>query len=184
MTRLIDSATIAELAKDDFNLATLIRFDFSSVLYLTDWDRDISALSATWNSSPHFLGVGDVKETSDFRVNTVDITLSGVEQSYVSLFLSQNYIDVPAKIYRAVLDDNDVVIGSPILVFNGVITNYDIQDSKSESTVTVQIASHWKDFEKENGRKTNDNSQKIYFPNDEGFEFAAKTIKDLKWGRK
>jgi hypothetical protein len=184
MTRLIDSATIAELAKDDFNLATLIRFDFSSVLYLTDWDRDISALSATWNSSPHFLGVGDVKETSDLRVNTVDITLSGVEQSYVSLFLSQNYIDVPAKIYRAVLDDNDVVIGSPILVFNGVITNYDIQDSKSESTVTVQIASHWKDFEKENGRKTNDNSQKIYFPNDEGFEFAAKTIKDLKWGRK
>lgn len=184
MTRLIDSATIAELAKDDFNLATLIRFDFSSVVYLTDWDRDISALSATWNSSPHFLGVGDVKETSDLRVNTVDITLSGVEQSYVSLFLSQNYIDVPAKIYRAVLDDNDVVIGSPILVFNGVITNYDIQDSKSESTVTVQIASHWKDFEKENGRKTNDNSQKIYFPNDEGFEFAAKTIKDLKWGRK
>ena len=184
MTRLIDSATIAELAKDDFNLATLIRFDFSSVLYLTDWDRDISALSATWNSSPHFLGVGDVKETSDLRVNTVDITLSGVEQSYVSLFLSQNYIDVPAKIYRAVLDDNDVVIGSPILVFNGVITNYDIQDYKSESTVTVQIASHWKDFEKENGRKTNDNSQKIYFPNDEGFEFAAKTIKDLKWGRK
>jgi len=184
MTRLIDSATIAELAKDDFNLATLIRFDFSSVLYLTDWDRDISALSATWNSSPHFLGVGDVKETSDLRVNTVDITLSGVEQSYVSLFLSQNYIDVPARIYRAVLDDNDVVIGSPILVFNGVITNYDIQDSKSESTVTVQIASHWKDFEKENGRKTNDNSQKIHFPNDEGFEFAAKTIKDLKWGRK
>ena len=184
MTRLIDSATIAELAKDDFNLATLIRFDFSSVVYLTDWDRDISALSATWNSSPHFLGVGDVKETSDLRVNTVDITLSGVEQSYVSLFLSQNYIDVPARIYRAVLDDNDVVIGSPILVFNGVITNYDIQDSKSESTVTVQIASHWKDFEKENGRKTNDNSQKIYFPNDEGFEFAAKTIKDLKWGRK
>ena len=170
MTRLIDSATIAELAKDDFNLATLIRFDFSSVLYLTDWDRDISALSATWNSSPHFLGVGDVKETSDLRVNTVDITLSGVEQSYVSLFLSQNYIDVPSRIYRAVLDDNDVVIGSPILVFNGVITNYDIQDSKSESTVTVQIASHWKDFEKENGRKTNDNSQKIYFPNDEGFE--------------
>jgi len=184
MTRLIDSATIAELAKDDFNLATLIRFDFSSVLYLTDWDRDISALSATWNSSPHFLGVGDVKETSDLRVNTVDITLSGVEQSYVSLFLSQNYIDVPARIYRAVLDDNDVVIGSPILVFNGVITNYDIQDSKSESTVTVQIASHWKDFEKENGRKTNDNSQKIYFPNDEGFEFAANTIKDLKWGKK
>ena len=64
------------------------------------------------------------------------------------------------------------------------MTGYSIEDSEDSSDVTVSAASHWKDFEKENGRRTNDNSQKIYFPSDEGFEFAAKTIKDLKWGRK
>jgi len=49
--------------------------------------------------------------------------------------------------------------------------------------LTVEIASHWKDFEKENGRRTNHNTQQLYFDGDLGFEFAAKTIKDLKWGR-
>lgn len=184
MTRSIDAATITELAKDNFNLATLIQFDLSSALYLTDWDRNLSALSQTWSSSPHFLGVGDVTETSDLRVNTLDITLSGVEQAYVAIFLSQNYIDRPVKIYRAVINSSDAVIGAPILLFSGLITNYSIQDSKETSTITVQLASHWKDFEKEVGRKTNHNSQSIHFPSDKGFEFAAKSIKDLKWGRK
>jgi len=184
MTRAIDASTIAELAKDDFNLATLIKLEFDTPLYITDWDRSVTALSATWVSSPHFMSSGDVTETSDLRVNTVNITLSGVEQSYISIFLSQDYIDKPIKFYRAVLDDSDVVIGSPILVFDGLMTGYDIEDTEDSSQITVNCASHWKDFEKENGRKTNDNSQKIYFPNDDGFEFAAKTIKDLKWGRK
>ena len=184
MTRAIDPATIAELAKDDFNLATLIKLEFDTPLYITDWDRSISALSATWDSSAHFLSVGDTTETSELRVNTVNLTLSGVEQSYISIFLSQDYIDKPVKIYRAVLDDSDNVIGAPILVFDGLMTGYDIEDTIDSSSVTVNCASHWKDFEKENGRKTNDNSQKIHFPTDEGFEFAAKTIKDLKWGRK
>lgn len=184
MTRGIDASTIAELAKDDFNLATLIKLEFSTALYLTDWDRNISALSATWTSSSHFLSAGDATETSELRVNTIDITLSGVEQSYVSLFLSQDYIDRPVKIYRAVLNDSDAVIGQPILVFDGLMTGYSIEDTETTSDVTVNCASHWKDFEKENGRKTNDNSQKIHFPNDDGFEFAAKTVKDLRWGRK
>lgn len=184
MTRSIDAATIAELAKDNFNLATLIQFNLSTTLYLTDWDRNLSALSQTWASSSHFLGVGDVTETSDLRVNTLDVTLSGVEQSYVSIFLAQNYIDRPVKIYRAAINASDAVIGSPILLFEGLITSFNIQDSKDTSTITVQLASHWKDFEKEVGRKTNNNSQSIHFPTDKGFEFAAKTIKDLKWGRK
>jgi len=82
------------------------------------------------------------------------------------------------------LDDSDSVIGAPILVFDGLITGYEIDDTEDSSEIVINCASHWKDFEKENGRKTNDNSQKIHFPNDDGFEFAAKTIKDLKWGRK
>ena len=184
MTRTIDAATLAELEKDDFNLATLIKLEFDTPIYITDWDRNLSILSSVWTSSSHFLSVGEVTETSELRVNTLNLTLSGVEQSYVSAFLTSNYIDKPIQIYRAVLDDLDAIIGEPILVFDGLMTGYNIDDTDNSSKVTVNCASHWKDFEKENGRKTNDNSQKIHFPNDEGFEFAAKTIKDLKWGRK
>tara|TARA_R110000744_G_scaffold165078_3_gene282200 strand:- start:3137 stop:3691 length:555 start_codon:yes stop_codon:yes gene_type:complete len=184
MTRSISAATIAELEKDDFNLATLIQFDLATTIYLTDWNRDLSISGQTWVSSSHFLGSGDITETADLRVNSIDVTLSGVSQEYVNIFLAQNYIDRTAKIYRAVVNDSDAVIGSPILVFDGLMTGYNIQDGRESSTVTVKLASHWKDFEKEVGRKTNQNSQSIHFPNDKGFEFSAKTIKNLKWGRK
>lgn len=184
MTRSIDASTIAELAKDDFNFATLIQFDFPSPIRITDWDKDVFALGVNFPSSSHFLGIDNVKETAELRINSINITLSGVEQSYIALFLSANYIDTPVSVYRAVMSDSAAVIGSPILIFNGVMTSYEIQDSESDSTITISVASHWQDFEKENGRRTNNNSQKLHFPGDDGFEFAASSIKDLKWGRK
>ena len=183
MSRTIYTSTIAALASDSFNFATLIKFEFDTPIYLTDWYQDVSALSATWASSSHFLGVSNSTESSDLRVNGLSVTLSGVEQSYISIFLSQDYLDVPAKVYRAVFDDSNAIVGAPILVFDGLITGFNIEDNKTESKINVDLASHWKDFEKLNGRKTNYNSQQLHFPQDEGFEFAAKTIKDLKWGR-
>ena len=45
------------------------------------------------------------------------------------------------------------------------------------------MASHWADFEKKAGRFSNNNSQQYFFSGDVGFEYAANTVKDLKWGR-
>ena len=47
MTRLINSATLAALESDSFNIATLVQIDFSSVLRITDWGRSVTALSNT-----------------------------------------------------------------------------------------------------------------------------------------
>jgi hypothetical protein len=184
MTRLINSATLAALETDSFNSATLVQIDFSSTIRITDWARSVTALSNTWNSSANFIGVGDVTESQELRVNDLTLTLSGVDQTYVAIFLANNYIDVPINVYRVILDNADAVVGAPILIFDGILTGYAIEDTEEGSKVTVQMASHWKDFEKENGRRTNHNSQQLYFAGDDGFEFAPKSIKDLKWGRK
>jgi len=183
MTRVINPTTVAALQNDSFNFATLVYFGFSTAIRITDWDRNISALSSTWSSSGNFLQFSSSSESAELAVNGIDITLSAVEQSYVSIFLTQNYVDVPVQLYRAVLDNSDSIVGAPILVFDGFITGFSIEDSETSSEISVTTASHWADFEKLNGRKTNHNSQILHFPNDEGFEFAAKTIKDLKWGK-
>jgi hypothetical protein len=51
------------------------------------------------------------------------------------------------------------------------------------SNVTITAASHWSDFNKKSGRRTNHNSQQIFFNGDKGFEFAPKIMRDLKWGK-
>ena len=51
------------------------------------------------------------------------------------------------------------------------------------SNVSLSVASHWSDFKKKSGRRTNHNGQQLHFAGDKGFEFAANTVKDIKWGR-
>lgn len=183
MSREIDSATITALNSDNLNLANLVQMDFPTPIKLTDWARDVVALSTTFDSSSDLLEIDQFTESSEVQVNASTISLSGVSQTFVSLFLTNDYIDVRTRIWKAVLDNSDSVIGAPILVFDGRITNYSIVDSDTTSTVDVEVSSHWKDFDLHNGRKTNHNTQQLYFSGDRGFEFAAETSKDLKWGK-
>jgi len=189
MPRGINSATITALEGDSFNLVTLIEFQFSTPVYITDTGRDVVTLGNTYTSSSHFVGVDAPQETQELRVNTVNITLSGVDPSFNAIFLAEQsnvstYLDVVVKIHRAVLNNTGSVVGAPFMIFQGLITGYSLNDSRDDSTLTVECASHWKDFEKEHGRRTNNNSQKVHFPNDKGFEFAAKSVKDMRWGKK
>lgn len=184
MTRSIDAATIAALASDSFNVCHLIQLDFSTVIRLTDWSRDISALSNTFTSSAHLLEIGDSAESTDPRINSLQITMSGVEQSYVALFLGQSYIDVRGRIWKAVLGADDAIVGAPFVVFDGRISSYSIDDQETTSTVSVELSTHWKDFELRKGRRTNRGSQQYYFPTDKGMDYSGVVVKDLKWGKR
>jgi len=183
MTRSIDAATVTALAGDSIRMATLIHFAFPVPLRYTSWARNVTALSETWASSGHYLDISDVVETAELRVNSLTITLSGVEQSFISLLLNNNYHHIRALVYKAVIDSSDVVIGAPILIFDGPIESFSMDDSDDSSEVQITVASHWTNFEAINGRKTNSNSQQIHFPGDLGFEFSASTVKDIKWGK-
>jgi hypothetical protein len=185
MSRAINASTKAAFATNGFRLATLIRIEFATTVYLTDYGNDLTVAGlGTFVNSPHFIEISGIKETGALRVNTLNFQLSGVEQSYVSIFLQQDYMDRRFRVWRAVVDENDSVVGDPFLYFDGRIVGFDIEDTERDSIVNVEVASHWRDFEKIVNRKTNHNSQQVHFDGDMGFEFASKMVKDLRWGRK
>ena len=183
MSRTIDAATITALQSDSLNMANLIQLDFGTVFRVTDSGRTISAMGETFISSDAVLDIDSFTETSDIQVNSATLTFSGVSTDVVGLFLAGDYIGVRARVWKAVMDNTDTIIGSPILIFDGRINGYAIGDTEDESTVQVDVSSHWKDFELTNGRKTNSNTQQLYFSGDKGFDFAPETAKDLKWGK-
>jgi hypothetical protein len=184
MTRSIDAATITALASDAFSVCHLIQLDFSTVIRITDWNRNVSALSNTFLTSAHLLEIGESAESTDPRINSLQLTMSGVEQSYVALFLGQSYIDVRGRIWKAVLGADDAIVGAPFVVFDGRIASYNITDGDTDSTVAIELSSHWKDFELRKGRRTNRGSQQHYFPSDTGMDYSGVVVKDLKWGKK
>lgn len=183
MSRGIHADVITELAKDSFDMAHLVSIDFSAPVYLTDHAYDISHGGNDYVSSSHLLGLSPVNETGESQASTFTINLSGVEQSFISTLLSENYIDRAVTISRIILNSAGVIVGNPIPLYSGRMDGFAIKDDNKTSQINLSVASHWSDFEKESGRRTNHNGQQIHFAGDKGFKFASDTVKDIKWGR-
>ena len=88
------------------------------------------------------------------------------------------------EIYKGFLNDSQTLIGDPFTLFKGKIESFSVDEEITNSTVTITATSHWSDFEKIQGRRTNTNSQQIYFANDVGFDYASQAIAELRWGKK
>ena len=182
MTRSLNASLISELATNKLNPVELVYLGVSTGTYYTDHYKDITYDGNTYTSSSLFLGASEANESSEIGVNNLVLKFSGADQTIISLFLNNDYMDKRAWVYRGFLDENQALINYPFLLFDGRIENFNVEEDDNSSTVSISVASHWADFEKTSGRRTAENSQKLYFPNDKGMEFASKTAQKIKWG--
>ena len=70
------------------------------------------------------------------------------------------------------------------MLFDGEIKNFTVNDRQDTSTLVINSASVFYNFDDNNGRRTTEASQKRIYPADQGLNFAATAIKDIRWGRK
>ena len=75
------------------------------------------------------------------------------------------------------------MIADPFLLYDGQIDTFSVSETSTDSSVSLGIVSHWADFEKRSGRKTNNTSQQRFFSTDVGMDFSSQTVLDIKWGR-
>tara|TARA_Y100000114_G_scaffold125318_1_gene121348 strand:+ start:80 stop:646 length:567 start_codon:yes stop_codon:yes gene_type:complete len=187
MARGLSSAVKTELATGNIDPVLLIELGFGTPVYLTNASFDItssvSGSSRTYLSNGHLKGITNVSETNAPSKNSLVVSLSGVDQTYISIALNENIINDNVFIYRGYLDTSQALISDPFLLFYGTIDEYKITDSTSTAKLNLTVTSHWGNFSKTNGRTTTDNSQKRFFASDKGMEFSALTVKDIKWGR-
>ena len=130
-----------------------------------------------------FLQFSQIEEAADFSITNVTVSLGGVTGSDIALFLDNQYIDQPIKIFRVWYDEDGARIGDPIMVFDGRIDKPVISDSLADGTIVAcSASSQWVDYERRAGRHTNPSEQRFFFPEDTGFKYATNAVRDLKWG--
>ena len=187
MPRGLTSAVKTELATGNIEPVLLIEVGFSTPIYLTNASFDItssvSGTSRTYLSNGHFRGITGVNETNAPTKNSLTLSLSAVDQTYVSFALTENIINNNVYIYRGYLDINLSLISDPFLFFYGTIDEFKLSDNTSTANLLLVVSSHWGNFSKTSGRTTTNNSQQRFFPNDLGMNFSALTVRDIKWGR-
>ena len=187
MARGLSSAVKTELATGNISPILLVYIGFATPLYLTNCGfaltSSVSGSSQTYTASGHLRGITNVSETNKPSKNSLAISLSAVDQTYVSVVLNENVINKEVKIWRGYLDSSSAIIADPFLLYYGTIDEYKISDSTNTANIVLNITSHWGNFDKQNGRTTTDNSQQRFFSSDKGMEFASLTVRDLRWGR-
>ena len=187
MTRSLTSAVKTELATNDIRPIHLITIGFGTPINITDnsfsLTSSVSGSSVTYNASDFIMGISDFTEETDLTKGSITLSLSGADQTFISTVLNENVINDSVDIFRGFLDDNSALIADPFLLYKGTIDNFAIQETDTASSVSLDIVSHWADFEKKSGRKTNYTSQQRFFSTDVGMDFSSETVLDIKWGR-
>ena len=160
----------------------------SATVYLTDWNRPVSWGGHTYLQGGHFLSFDGVQETADLQVTEAHVTLSGVDQTVISLVLNENYIDRRLVIYKAFMTSADALVVDPFAIFDGRMDAPVISEDPGtdggggQCTVVLTASSHWVDFQRTPGRHTNDAEQQIFFPGDLGFIYASEASRQISWG--
>jgi hypothetical protein len=187
MTRNLTTALKNELATYVLRPIHLVYFGFSTPVYLTDCSFEltssISGTSQTYTPTEFIQNISEFTEETNITKSSLRIGLSNVNQTYLSITLNENVINDKVNIYRGFLDTDNTIIADPFLLYDGQIDKYQVTETDKESNIVYTIVSHWADFEKIAGRKTNPTSQQRFFSGDQGMEFSSQTVQDIKWGK-
>ena len=182
------SAFQTEIVKSQNQPIHLVQIHFDSptgTQYLTDSFIPITYDSNTYSPLGYFLSFSDIEETSQLVVNSLTLSLSGVDQVYINHVLSERFVDRKVVIYKGFLStSDDSLIADPVLIFQGNMNTPSIHEAEDQGmcTVSISVANQFVDFEKTTGRYTNQASQQSVYPGDLGFNYASEIIKDIVWG--
>ena len=184
MSRGLHSTLKTELATDHLDQIHLIQFTIGSTIYYrTTAYFDLVFDGNTYTAGADLLQIPTITESSTVSTSTVNFSLEGASQTFISLFLNNDHIHRPVKIIRAYLTDAGSLVTNPYTIFLGYISGYGINDTMTTSRITVNVANHWANFEMKRGRRTNDNSQQQIFNGDKFFEFSNSLMVDIEWGK-
>ena len=159
MARTLTTSVKNELATNEIRPIHLITIGFGTPVNITDCGfsltSSISGSSVTYSPSSFLVSIPSFTEETDVTKTSLQLALSGADQTFISTVLGENIVNDSVTIYRGLLNSSNALIADPILLYQGNIDTFEINETETESNVKLMVVSHWADFEKKSGRKTN-----------------------------
>ena len=185
--RTLHADTLAAL-KTDHLRAILIKLDFTpSPVYLSNTAFDIQYNGNTYLGNGQLLNLGKIKQDIDIRVSNIDLMLDAVDPSLVAILLGTPQHGRDVDISLAILNSDYSIAGTPIpmssMIVNGA-PNITDDPSKGKAIIKQKISSEFANWKQKGGIRTSPASLQRFAPGDTGFDFAAESGKEYKWGSK
>ena len=180
MARGLSTALKTELANQSIKPILLVELLFPTPQRLTNHYKDVTHNSNTYSASGHLLSISTKAENAELDVANFTVRLSAVDSAYTSILLNNNVSNDEVTIDIGLLNDSDVLIDT-YQYDKGYIESFRM--NTNNGTIDLICTSHFSDFSRVAGRRTNEGSQQRFFPNDKGMEFAGLTVQNILWGR-
>ena len=184
MARGITSALNTEVNASELEPIFLIRLSFDSGA-LRFWT---GVTPLVWGGYQYFgggnlIGISPIAETSEIRAVGVDLSMSGLPASLISIALNEDYQGRPVKIYFGVLSGG-AIVADPYLLFDGRMDVMTIDDTGDSASINLSAESRLIDLERPRIRRYTPEDQRSKHPNDSGLDYVP-VIQDtsIQWGR-
>lgn len=163
------------------------------VMVLIELDSDTIAVHSAvgefvWGGHT-FSGVGEYGSLSEIREDgnvapqAVTAQLSGIPQEFRAIAMGDHYNGRPAKVYKALLDDECQLVADPVLSFEGTCDHAKVAIDES-ITFEMVINTPWAAWSRPCGWRYTHECQQQLYPGDMGFEFIGKQVgQPIDWGK-
>jgi hypothetical protein len=181
MPRSLSAGLQTQVSAQQTKIAFLVELNLSTVIRLTDFYRDVTYNSESYEAGGSYLSVDSTTETGQLEVNEINLGFSNVTDQVRSLVQDGSFNNKKVEIYLAYFDANENIVGA-VNYFTGNIRNVAIQENIENSILTMTVASHWANWNLTKGRHYSDESQQSVYSGDRGLEYATQTKSDVRWG--
>ena len=135
-----------------------------------------------WGSGspvPSWIGVGKlgtidvVKEDTELRPNTIQLTLSGVDADLVNSAITQKYHGRSVSIYDGFLNTETLqLVATPELRFRGVMDYMTVSLEANGGAITVSCESEFARWQRPRSLLYTHESQQLLYEGDRGFDMV------------
>ena len=197
MVRTIHSQAKTVVQSNQVQAVMMAHLDFGSDgnVYVNSSGQNITYSGNAYLGVGGMGGISGVQESTELSSYAVNLQLSGIASTNLSLALNSNYQNKLAIIYMAIVDDDDAIVGTPMVMFQGRMDAMNIEMGET-ATISVRVVSRLSDWERNRGgRYTNEDQQEkhpevldgsgnVVTNVDKGLEMVAQaTEKVIYWGR-
>jgi hypothetical protein len=181
MPRSLSAGLQTQVSAQQTKTSFLVELNLSTVIRLTDFYRDVTYNSNSYEAGGSFLAVDTTTETGQLQVSDINLGFSNVTNQVRQLVRDGAFTDKVVNVYIAYFDENESLVGA-INYFTGQIKNVNISETLEDSLLSMTVASHWANWNLTKGRHYSDESQQSVYSGDRGLEYATQTKSDVRWG--
>lgn len=126
-------------------------------------NSSLTGQEVVYTAFGEFMGFTSMSESLDVSVGKFSIGLSGLSPGFFNDLLTNASEGRRVVIKKVFLDLQSLqVIDQPITIYEGYIYNYALTEGAKTATLNLSCSSLFSDFERTNGRKTNNWSNWLF----------------------